>query len=166
MTRCYKCGKWLWPFSQKIAKVPSDDGQRMVTVCTNCNSASVAGGRASDNQNEVHKITIHRFDESRRLAQRNPARLKETRGQLLSVKCRFCGETFVVGENAVVVTDEDIDWRGSRQPDVIMPVVPTDKAAASASGASVLSAIRRGEERTWCCEKCQNQTPQSYSETI
>jgi hypothetical protein len=109
-------------------------------------------------------VTAHEFDDNR--AQRDPARLEETRGQLLSVTCRFCGETFVVGENAVMVRDEDIDWRGSRQPDVIMPVVPRDSAAESAVGASVLSAIRRGEKRTWSCEKCQNQTPQPYSQTI
>lgn len=120
-------------------------------------------------QNELpdyRVVTAHEFDDNRARAQRDPTRLEETRGQLLSVRCRFCGETFVVGENAVVVTDDDIDWRGSRQPDVIMPVVPKDRAAESAVGASVLSAIRRGEERTWCCEKCQNRTPQPYLEAI
>jgi hypothetical protein len=111
-------------------------------------------------------VTTHKFNHNRSRAQHDPTRLEETRGQLLSVRCRFCGETLTVGENAVVVTDEDIDWRGSRQPDVILPVVPKDKAAESAAGASVLSAIRRGEERTWCCEKCQNRTPQPYSEAI
>jgi hypothetical protein len=115
---------------------------------------------------EYRIVTGHKFDDSRAQAQRDPAILEETRGQLLSVKCCFCGQVFVVGKDAVVVTDEDIDWRGSRQPDVIMPVVPSDKEAESAGGASVLLAVRKGEKRTWCCEKCHNQTPQSYSETL
>ena len=132
----------------------------------NQNRSSLLLRSPQDELPDYRVVTAHEFDDNRARTQRDPASLEETRGQLLSVMCRFCGEIFVVGENAVMVTDEDIDWRGSRQPDVIMPLVPRDRAAESAVGASVLSALRRGEERTWCCEKCQNRTPQLYSETI
>ncbi|HLO32176.1 MAG TPA: hypothetical protein VK249_23710 [Anaerolineales bacterium] len=148
--------------ANEVRDVGGVDQSQAYQLLYNQNRSSLLLRRPQNDLPDYRIVTTHEFDEHRARAQRDPARLEETGGQLLSVKCLFCGQIFVVGQDAIVVTDEDIDWRGSRQPDVIMPIVPTDKEAAAASGASVLSAVRKGEKRTWRCEQCHNQTPQSY----
>jgi hypothetical protein len=93
--------------------------------------------------------------------------------------CRHCGETFVIGENAFLVTDEDkyhalseadaaVIFLGppTRKPEMVMrwTRVPTEeeKTSEGQKVARLRAAISQGESRSWWCGKCYSQEPNKY----
>jgi len=93
--------------------------------------------------------------------------------------CTHCHETFLVAEDAFLITDEDkyrklsnadakvlIIGRSIRKPDMVMHWTRTTTASErddeQRKAAEIQAAIARGEMRQWWCGKCYNEIPNSY----
>ena len=98
----------------------------------------------------------------------------------MKMTCSHCGETFVIGEDAFLVTDEDkfrtlreagaeglILGRLTRKPDMVMhwtrPTSAEERSQEQRKATQIEVAIARGEQRQWWCGKCHNETPNAYS---
>ncbi len=98
----------------------------------------------------------------------------------MKVTCKHCGETFLIGEDAFLVTDEDkfsalrqanagvlVLGRPNRKPDMVVhwtrPTTADERGQEARKAAQVAEAIARGERRQWWCGKCKNETPNTYA---
>jgi len=102
-----------------------------------------------------------------------------TSHQQWRLKCRYCGEVYIIGDDAFFVTEDDIDkavaergghiieWAGrSRGTDLVMrwddPKHPKIDAGMRErerkTAARIRAAMANGESCVWYCEKCRDET--------
>ena len=101
----------------------------------------------------------------------------------MRITCGHCSETFVIGEDAFLVTDEDkyrtlseadakviIMGTNTRKPDMVMhwtrPTSEKERIDEQRKAAEIKNAINQGESRSWWCGKCYNRTPNAYPKEV
>ena len=97
------------------------------------------------------------------------------------LKCKYCGEKYTIGDNAFLITEEDLHaarkreggsvislGESTREPELVRhwrndPKSPSidevDEKARTKElkkAAQISAAIARGESRTWWCDKCSD----------
>ena len=97
----------------------------------------------------------------------------------MQLTCAHCHESFLIGEDAFLVTDEDksrtlsqagaevlILGRPTRKPDMVMhwsrPTTAPEREDEQRKAAEIQAAVARGERSQWWCGKCYNEAPNPY----
>ena len=92
----------------------------------------------------------------------------------LRLTCPHCGQLFVVGQDSVIVTDEDVaktfmelggrgmvTFGAPRKPDLVMHAgrALTDEESKKqlAKLPQIRAAIRQGLPRSWKCDRCRHE---------
>jgi rubrerythrin len=106
--------------------------------------------------------------------------VKDVSSESFRLRCAYCGEVYLIGEDAFLVTDDDIlatvqetggelsTWGGMARragPDLAMRY-PTERAIPERlkvarkeermKAARICSALTRGQPRSWLCNKCND----------